>query len=113
MTDLQVNLHDPEPAEKAPATVLGRPGVLVGDLDAGSGDHVDEMIEPASGRELPRRANESDEFVGRRLTSGGNRQFGDLVGVRLLARDGDRKTAFGERLRFTLGGEVRSNERRN
>jgi hypothetical protein len=57
VTGLQVDLHDPEPAEQTPATVLGRSRVLVGDLDECSGDHVHEMIEPTSGRELPRRAN--------------------------------------------------------
>ncbi len=85
MTGLQVDLHDPEPAEQAPATVLGSSCVLVGDLDEGSGDHVDEVVEPTSGRELPRRANEFDEFFGRRLTSSDNRELGDLLCVRLLA----------------------------
>jgi hypothetical protein len=81
VTDLQVGLHDLEPAEKVPATVLGRPGVLVGDLDERGGDHVDDMIEPSSGRELPRRSSEFDEFGGRRPTSGGSREFDDLLGV--------------------------------
>src|SRR5436190_2223239 len=72
-----------------------------------SGDHVDEMIEPTSGRELPRRTNEFDELIGGRLTPGGNCELGDLLCVRLLARDGDRKAAFDEGLGIALGVEIR------
>jgi len=113
VTDLEIDLQNPEPAEETPATVFACPRVLVTDLDECSGNHVEQMIESTSRRELPRRANQLDEFIGRRLAAGDNCEFGDLLRVLLPTRYGDGKTSLDERLGVALCVEIRSHERRN
>jgi hypothetical protein len=113
VTDLQIDLQHPEPAEETPATVFARPHALVADLDECSGDHVEQMIESPSRRELPGRANQPNEFIGRRLPAGNIREFGDLLCVLPPTRYGDGKTSLCERLGVALRVEIRSHECRN
>ncbi|MBA3618013.1 MAG: hypothetical protein H0W56_00145 [Acidothermales bacterium] len=110
MAGLKVDLHHPKPAEEAPTTVLRRPCVGVVNLHESRRDHVKEMVEPSPRGELPWRAYEVEELIGIRLAAGSNREFGDLLGVRQLARDGDRKAALDQGVGSSLGDEIRSNE---